>query len=156
MVEMSETSNKAPNRKIGGAGSSKQTHREYGGSLRRVRCQANGLAYASTLGWMRVEPQQRNAHPTEDQRWKHESPDFQSRRESRTDYTLLSADVHSLRKYGRSSAECAGSEFSAEGSTERTLERDCVSQDCLYQLGFLLDFVRFLLRCFFFCRFRVA
>ena len=41
-------------------------HREYGGSLRRVRCQANGLAYASTLGWMQVEPQQRNAHPTED------------------------------------------------------------------------------------------
>ena len=24
-------------------------HHEYGGSLRRVRCQANGLAYASTL-----------------------------------------------------------------------------------------------------------
>jgi len=52
---------------IGGEGSSKQRHHEYGGSLRRVRCQANGLAYASTLGWMRVEPQQRNAHPTEDQ-----------------------------------------------------------------------------------------
>ena len=52
---------------IGGAGSSKRWCREYGGSLRRVRCQANGLAYASTLGWMRVEPQQRNAHPTEDQ-----------------------------------------------------------------------------------------
>ena len=52
---------------IGGAGSSKQKHREYGGSLRRVRCQANGLAYASTLGWMRVEPQQRNAHPREEQ-----------------------------------------------------------------------------------------
>jgi hypothetical protein len=42
-------------------------HREYGGSLRRARCQANGLAYASTMGSMRVEPQQRNAHPTEDQ-----------------------------------------------------------------------------------------
>jgi len=41
-------------------------HREYGGSLRRVRCQANGLAYASTLGWIRVEPQQRNAHPREE------------------------------------------------------------------------------------------
>ena len=52
---------------MGGAGSSKQRHREYGGSLRRVRCQANGLAYASTLGWMRVEPQQRDAHPREDQ-----------------------------------------------------------------------------------------
>src|SRR3990170_8764376 len=49
-----------------GAGSSKQRHREYGASLRRVRCQANGLAYASTLGWMRVEPQQRDAHPTKD------------------------------------------------------------------------------------------
>jgi len=24
------------------------------------------LAYASTMGWMRVEPQQRNAHPRED------------------------------------------------------------------------------------------
>jgi hypothetical protein len=35
--------------------------------VNRVCCQANGLAYASTLGWMRVEPQQRNAHPTEDQ-----------------------------------------------------------------------------------------
>jgi len=42
-------------------------HREYGCSLRRVRCQANGLAYASTLGWMRVEPQQRNAHPSEEE-----------------------------------------------------------------------------------------
>jgi len=52
---------------IGGAGSSKQKHREYGCSLRRVRCQANGLAYASTLGWMRVEPQQRNAHPSEEE-----------------------------------------------------------------------------------------
>jgi len=41
-------------------------HREYGGSLQRVRCQANGLAYASTLGWMRVEPQQRDAHPSEE------------------------------------------------------------------------------------------
>jgi len=51
---------------IGGEGSSKQRHHEYGGSLRRVRRQANGLAYASTLGWMRVEPQQRNAHPTQD------------------------------------------------------------------------------------------
>jgi hypothetical protein len=49
------------------AGSSKQRHRGYGGSLRRVRCQANDLAYASTLGWMQVEPQQRNAHPREDQ-----------------------------------------------------------------------------------------
>jgi hypothetical protein len=35
-------------------------------SLRRVCCQADGLVYASTLGWMRVEPQQRDAHPTED------------------------------------------------------------------------------------------
>jgi hypothetical protein len=34
---------------IGGAGSSKQKHREYGCLLRRVRCQADGLAYASTL-----------------------------------------------------------------------------------------------------------
>jgi hypothetical protein len=51
---------------IGRAGSSKRLCREYGCSLRRVRCQANGLAYASTLGWMRVEPQQRNAHPTEE------------------------------------------------------------------------------------------
>ena len=42
--------------------------REYGGSLRRVRCQANGLAYASTLRWMQVEPQQRNAHPSEEDR----------------------------------------------------------------------------------------
>jgi hypothetical protein len=42
-------------------------HREYGGSLRRVRCQADGLAYASTLGWMQVEPQQRNAHPSEEE-----------------------------------------------------------------------------------------
>jgi hypothetical protein len=40
--------------------------REHGGSLRRARCQANGLAHASTLEWMRVEPQQRDAHPTED------------------------------------------------------------------------------------------
>ena len=39
---------------------------EYGCPLRRVRRQANGLAYASTLGWMRVEPQQRNAHPSEE------------------------------------------------------------------------------------------
>ena len=67
MVEMSEASNKALNRKMGGEGSSKRWYREYGGSLRRVRCQANGLAYASTLGWMRVEPQQRDAHPTEEQ-----------------------------------------------------------------------------------------
>ena len=66
VVEMSEASNKAPNRKMGGEGSSKRLCREYGGSLRRVRCQANGLAYASTLGWMQVEPKQRNAHPTED------------------------------------------------------------------------------------------
>jgi hypothetical protein len=51
---------------IGGAGSSKRLCREYGGSLRRVRRQANGLAYASTLGWMQVEPQQRNAHPSEE------------------------------------------------------------------------------------------
>jgi hypothetical protein len=53
---------------IGGAGSSKRLCREYGGSLRRVRCQANGLAYASTMGWMQVEPQQRNAHPSEEDR----------------------------------------------------------------------------------------
>ena len=53
---------------IGGAGSSKRLCREYGGSLRRVRCQADGLAYASTMGWMRVEPQQRNAHPSEEDR----------------------------------------------------------------------------------------
>jgi len=66
VVEMSEASNKAPNRKIGGEGSSKRLCREYGGSLRRVRRQANGLAYASTLGWMQVEPQQRNAHPSEE------------------------------------------------------------------------------------------
>ena len=33
---------------IGGEGSSKQRHREYGCSLRRVRCQANGLAYAKS------------------------------------------------------------------------------------------------------------
>jgi hypothetical protein len=26
------------------------------------------LAYASTMGWMRVEPQQRNAHPREEDR----------------------------------------------------------------------------------------
>ena len=39
---------------------------EYGCPLRRVCCQADGLAYASTMGWMRVEPQQRDAHPTED------------------------------------------------------------------------------------------
>ena len=68
VVEMTEDSNKAPNRKMGGEGSSKQRHREYGCSLRRVRCQADGLAYASTLGWMRVEPQQRNAHPSEEDR----------------------------------------------------------------------------------------
>jgi hypothetical protein len=53
---------------------------EYGCSLRRVRRQANGLAYASTLGWIRVEPQQRNA-PNRRSEWKHESPDF-SRGES--------------------------------------------------------------------------
>ena len=39
----------------------------YGCLLGRVRCQANGLAYASTMGWMQVEPQLRNAHPTEEQ-----------------------------------------------------------------------------------------
>ena len=66
MVGMSKGSNKAPT-EIGGAGSSKRLCREYGGSLRRVRCQADGLAYASTMGRMQVEPQQRNAHPTEDQ-----------------------------------------------------------------------------------------
>jgi nitrite reductase/ring-hydroxylating ferredoxin subunit len=33
-----------------------------------VCCQANGLAYASTMGWMRVEPQQRDAHPSEEDR----------------------------------------------------------------------------------------
>ena len=60
VVEMSEASNKAPNR------NSKQRRREYGGPLRRVRCQADGLAYAFTVGWMRVETQQRDAHPTED------------------------------------------------------------------------------------------
>ena len=40
---------------------------EYGCPLRRVCCQADGLAYASTMGWMQVEPQQRNAHPTKEQ-----------------------------------------------------------------------------------------
>jgi hypothetical protein len=33
----------------------------------RAPVKANGLAYASTMGWMRVEPQQRNAHPREEQ-----------------------------------------------------------------------------------------
>ena len=41
---------------------------EYGCPLRRVCCQADGLAYASTMGWMQVEPQQRNAHPSEEDR----------------------------------------------------------------------------------------
>jgi hypothetical protein len=40
---------------------------EYSCPLRRVCCQADGLAYASTMGWMRVEPQQRNARPSEEE-----------------------------------------------------------------------------------------
>jgi hypothetical protein len=55
----------APTRRKRRRGSGNRRH-EYGCSLRRACCQANGLAYASTLGWMRVEPQQRNAHPRED------------------------------------------------------------------------------------------
>ena len=39
------------------------------------------LAYASTVGWMRVEPQQRNAHPREDQNGSMNLPTF-SRGES--------------------------------------------------------------------------
>jgi hypothetical protein len=41
------------------------------------------MVWPMLLHWdrQRVEPQQRNAHPTEDQRWKHESPRLQSRRE---------------------------------------------------------------------------
>ena len=36
-------------------------------TLTSVRFQADGLAFASTLEWMQVEQQQRNAHPTKDQ-----------------------------------------------------------------------------------------
>ena len=54
---------------------------EYGCPLRRVCCQADGLAYASMMGWMRVEPQQRNAHPTRDQNGSMNPRDF-SRGES--------------------------------------------------------------------------
>jgi hypothetical protein len=32
------------------------------------QCKRYGLAYASTMGWMPVEPQQRNAHPSEEDR----------------------------------------------------------------------------------------
>jgi len=38
---------------------------------------------------MRVEPQQRNAHPTEDQRWKHESPDFSRGENQKHPHKLL-------------------------------------------------------------------
>ena len=55
----------APTRRKRRRGSGNRRH-EYGCSLRRACCQANGLACASTMGWMRVEPQQQNAHPRED------------------------------------------------------------------------------------------
>ena len=66
-------------------------HREYGGSLRRVRCQANGLAYASTLGWMRVEPQQRDAHPTEDHNGSTNLPTSVAERINANDFGLSRA-----------------------------------------------------------------
>jgi hypothetical protein len=69
-------------------------HHEYGGSLRRVRRQANGLAYASTLGWMQVEPQQRNAHPTKDHNGSMNLPTSVAERVNRdADFTSLRQSV---------------------------------------------------------------
>ena len=60
---------------------------EYGGPLRRVRCQANGLAYASTLGSIAGGTATTECPPYRGAEWKHESPDF-SRGENQLNASL--------------------------------------------------------------------
>jgi hypothetical protein len=100
---------------IGGAGSSKRLCREYGGSLRRACCQANGLAYASTLGWMRVEPQQRDAHPTKDQSGSMNPHDF-SRGENQSKSCSLSMVIRVFPEKARARKRA---NRASEGSTAR-------------------------------------